>query len=246
VSSIEPEPSASAGTRPGEVALGEVAARLGEPPQRGRKSPGQHRRDDHGDEERREADDREQASDVRDGGRPERIRVRERDLHRIGRRLGAQDHDEGIARDRLPQLARRWCLLLVGDEFPVRGRREDVIHHHAELDPDVGLGKAFGEDLLLGRVRQLEGDRRIDDVQRADDRMDPAGGRVGDDRDVLGDAPRPGLQVVALLLVEVRPDAIDDECRDDRHRDRHDGDERPGSGAPGRYEGRSDQRSANA
>ena len=64
---------------PGEVALGQAARRLGQPAQRGREPAGHRRRDQHAEEQREERHRGEEAGDVGQRGRPEGVRVGERD-----------------------------------------------------------------------------------------------------------------------------------------------------------------------
>ena len=73
------------GHAPGQVALGQAARGLGQAAQRGREAAGHGRRHEHAQPEREQGDRGQQPGDVGQRGRPERVRVGQRDLDRVRR-----------------------------------------------------------------------------------------------------------------------------------------------------------------
>ena len=176
------------------------------------------------------ADDREQARDVRDRLAPGRCTGCERHLHDIGRRRRAGLHDHGCARRAvlapLAGLLRR--RLSSGAERAVDGRYERRSGEDPDPVADIGLGKAVGDDPLLAVARQLEDGRTGSTSPTRVTTGRPARTELGALRDedhVLGHTTGAGGEIVVLLLVEVRPEPVDDQEPDEPERHRHDGDE---------------------
>jgi hypothetical protein len=114
-----------------------------------------------------------------------------------------------------------------------------IAGYQPEADPDVGLGQGVGDQVMLAVLAELEHDELVHDAVRGHDRVAGPHGRLalGHEHDVLAHAACPRLEVVGLLLVEVRAQAIDDEQAHEaeRHRDHRDeGERQPPLEGPGR------------
>ena len=180
-SSIGPSSIASDGHAPREVALGEVAARLGEAAQRRRDPPREHRRDDDRDRECDEADDREQPGDVLDRGRAVGVRVRAASPRR------AYGHGAPSSPRRRPGALVIRSRELAGPRLaPARAaanaplrRRPGTARRRAMPEPelDVGLGQPVGDDAAAGCRDRARRRRPGRPSPSADDHRPPGANR---------------------------------------------------------------------
>ena len=214
-----------------QVAFGERPRRLGQTAQRGGEAPGQDRRDHDAQTQREERDRGEQAGDVGQGCRTERVRVREGDLDRVRleERAGrSEDRSDGRVLLGLPLLRDRAERDV---ELAVLGRHEDrhirARIERSEADADVGLGKRVGQEPPGLVAREQLGHGRVQRVvehgeaARAD--LVPGEGLDGAEHRLRAD-----LEVRPLLLGEVVVEPVDDEHGDERQRHRDQQDQRDG------------------
>ena len=99
-----------------------------------------------------------------------------------------------------------WGVRLLDGLEAAVARRQEHVAREPELDPNVRLGEAVGDDPPLGLATELRDDHGIDDpIARHDGAPGAHGARaLGDQDHVLGDASSARREVVVLLLVEVR------------------------------------------